>query len=240
MPPSPRFILVGSALGLCAVVALFALASDQYSAITADDELVSKGTVSALKAMLQKQASMDKAEAGLFAKLTTKKKAVVHHQAAIKKAKHVSKKDNEVAKLKAELAAAEAKDKKDTKKATATAAPKKHLTGLAKLKHEENVMTTGKDFEQLHGTKAKKQDKKIAKEAGLHDMGWMGSKSYIDNKLKALDCDPTNFMCTGTKAQKKEALKMIKQIQESITGDAKKTEAYAWKEEHALPPAPKM
>ena len=24
----------------------------------------------------------------------------------------------------------------------------------------------------------------IAKEAGLHDMGWMGSKSYIDNKLK--------------------------------------------------------
>ena len=45
--------------------------------------------------------------------------------------------------------------------ATATAAPKKHLTGLAKLKHEESVMTTGKDFEQLHGTKAKKQDKKV-------------------------------------------------------------------------------
>lgn len=29
---------------------------------------------------------------------------------------------------------------------------------------------------------------------------------------QALDCDPTNFMCTGTKAQKKEALKMIKQV----------------------------
>ena len=101
---------------MCAVVALFALAADQFSAITADDELVSKDTVSALKAMLQKQASMDKEEAGLFAQLTTKKKAVVHHQAAIKKAKHVSKKDDEVAKLKAELAAAEAKDKKDSKK----------------------------------------------------------------------------------------------------------------------------
>lgn len=33
---------------------------------------------------------------------------------------------------------------------------------------------------------------------------------------------------------------LVAQIQESITGDAKKTEAYAWKEEHALPPAPKM
>ena len=120
MAPSPRFLLVGSALGLCAVVALFALAADQYSAITAGDELVSKDTVSALKAMLQKQASMDKEEAGLFAALTTKKKAVVHHQAAVKRAavkkvNHVSQKDDEVAKLKAELAAAEAKDKKDSK-----------------------------------------------------------------------------------------------------------------------------
>jgi hypothetical protein len=109
-------------------VALFALAADQYSAITADDELVSKSTVSALKAMLQKQASMDKEEAGLFAKLTTKKKAVVHHQAAVKKAKHASQKDDEVAKLKAELAAAEAKDKKDTKKVLAS-------FGLARTAH---------------------------------------------------------------------------------------------------------
>jgi hypothetical protein len=177
-------------------------------------------------------------------------------------------------------------------------------------------------------------DKKIAKEAGLKDMGWMGSKSYIDQKLEvlfisavfsaqspaaaplavistgsqsllhvdggpaprpppprdlsarahaarvervycharilsnssllcpslarsrcrlrsypphtqtcrsqALHCDPTNFMCTGTKAEKKEALKMIEQIQRSITGDAKEVKAYAWKQEHALPPAPKM
>ena len=57
---------------------------------------------------------------GKNSRLTTKKKAVVHHQAAVKKAavkkvKHVSKKDDEVAKLKAELAAAEAKDKKDSK-----------------------------------------------------------------------------------------------------------------------------
>ena len=43
----------------------------------------------------------------------------------------------------------------------AKAAPKKHLTGLAALKHEESVMTTGKDFEKLHGSKAKKQDKKV-------------------------------------------------------------------------------
>jgi len=28
------------------------------------------------------------------------------------------------------------------------------------------------------------QDKSIAKEAGLKKMGWMGSKSYIDTKLK--------------------------------------------------------
>ena len=49
-----------------------------------------------------------------------------------------------------------------------------------------------------------------------------------------------NFMCTGTKEEKKEALKMIRQIQLSITGDARKVKAYAWKEEHALPPAPKM
>jgi hypothetical protein len=47
-------------------------------------------------------------------------------------------------------------------------------------------------------------------------------------------------MCTGTKAEKKEALKMIEQIQRSITGDAKEVKAYAWKQEHALPPAPKM
>lgn len=44
----------------------------------------------------------------------------------------------------------------------AKAAPKKHLTGLAELKHEESIMTTGKDFEQLHGAKAKKQDKKVS------------------------------------------------------------------------------
>ena len=35
-------------------------------------------------------------------------------------------------------------------------------------------------------------------------------------------------------------LQMIEQIQRSISGDAHKVQAYAWKEEHALPPAPKM
>ena len=61
---------------------------------------------------------------------------------------------------------------------------KVHLTGLAKIKHDESYLTTGKEFQKLHGHTAKHMDKKIAKEAGLHDMGWMGSKSYIDNKLK--------------------------------------------------------
>jgi len=32
------------------------------------------------------------------------------------------------------------------------------------------------------------QDKSIAKEAGLKKMGWMGSKSYIDTKLKVSLC----------------------------------------------------
>ena len=42
-------------------------------------------------------------------------------------------------------------------------------------------------------------DKKIAKQAGLNDLGDFGSKNYIDSKLKALHCDPTNFMSAGTK-----------------------------------------
>ena len=61
---------------------------------------------------------------------------------------------------------------------------KVHLTGLGKIKHDESYLTTGKEFQKLHGHTAKHMDKKIAKEAGLNDMGWMGSKSYIDNKLK--------------------------------------------------------
>jgi len=244
MAPSARFLLVSTALAMCAVVALFALAADQYRDINSADELESQSTVSALKAMLAKQAAMDKQEAGLFAALTTKKAAV--HKAAAKKAKKPVSKDDEIAKLKAQLAAAESKAKRD--KAAKAEKPEhkaheekhEHLTGLAKIKHDESYLTTGKEFAKYHGKKAKKLDRKIAKEAGLKDMGWMGSKSYIDSKLKALHCDPTNFMCTGTKAQKKEALKMIQKIQESITGDAQRVKAYAWKEEHALPPAPKM
>jgi hypothetical protein len=85
-----RFLLVSSALAMCAVVALFALAADQYSAINSTDELASKDAVSALKSMLQRQAAMDKQEASLFATLTTKK-AAVHHAAAVKKAKHTAK-----------------------------------------------------------------------------------------------------------------------------------------------------
>jgi len=230
-----RFILVSSALALCAVVALFALAADQYEDISTS-ELASKDAVVALKAMLAKQAAMDKQEQALFATLSSKQKAAVHKAAAAKKAKPLSK-DDQIAKLKAQLAAAEAKEKKVEQHKTAKA---KHLSGIAKIEHDESVMTTGKEFEKFHGTKAKKMDKKIAKQAGLNDLGDFGSKNYIDSKLKALHCDPTNFMCTGTKAEKKQALKLIEQIQQSITGDAKKVKAYAWKQEHALPPAPKM
>merc|ERR1712216_671422 len=209
-----RFILVSSALALCAVVALFALAADQYEDISTS-ELASKDAVVALKAMLAKQAAMDKQEQALFATLSSKQKAAVHKAAAAKKAK----------------------EKKVEQHKTAKA---KHLSWVAKIEHNESVMTTGKEFEKFHGTKANKMDKKIAMQAGLNDLGDFGSKNYIDSKLKALHCDPTNFMCTGTKAEKKQALKLIEQIQQSITGDAKKVKAYAWKQEHALPPAPKM
>ena len=85
-----RFLLVSTALALCAVVALFALAADQYGKINSTDELASKSAVDALKSMLQKQAAMDQQEASLFAQLTHKK-AAVHHAAAAKKAKHSSK-----------------------------------------------------------------------------------------------------------------------------------------------------
>jgi hypothetical protein len=51
-----RFLRVSSALGVCAVVTLLVLASDQYTQPAAD-ELASDSTVSALQTMLRKQAS---------------------------------------------------------------------------------------------------------------------------------------------------------------------------------------
>ena len=54
---------------------------------------------------------MDKQEQALFATLSSKQKAAVHKAAAAKKAKPLSK-DDQIAKLKAQLAAAEAKEKK--------------------------------------------------------------------------------------------------------------------------------
>lgn len=54
--PSTRFLRVSSALGVCAVMALLVLASDQYTRPAAD-ELASDSTVVALQAMLRKQAS---------------------------------------------------------------------------------------------------------------------------------------------------------------------------------------
>ena len=43
---------------------------------------------------------------------------------------------------------------------------------------------TGKDFLKLPDQIAKVKDTKIAKEAGLHRMGWMGSAKSIDNILR--------------------------------------------------------
>ena len=36
----------------------------------------------------------------------------------------------------------------------------KHLSGLSKIKHEESFLKTGKDFQKIHGSTAKKLDKK--------------------------------------------------------------------------------
>jgi hypothetical protein len=51
-----HFFRVSSALGVCAVVTLLVLASDQYTHPAAD-ELASDSTVGALQTMLRKQAS---------------------------------------------------------------------------------------------------------------------------------------------------------------------------------------
>ena len=75
-------ILVSSALGVCAVVALFVLAADQHRGPA--DELA---TVNAYKSMLQNLAEMDK-QLPLDSPLSDKKKKAVHKEAAAKKAKH--------------------------------------------------------------------------------------------------------------------------------------------------------
>jgi hypothetical protein len=76
--------------------------------------------------------------------------------------------------------------------ATAKAVPKKHLTGLAKLKHDESYMTTGKDFLKLHGSKAKKQDKKVRACPGrpcvLGDLGRSQSGARLVNSSPACPC----------------------------------------------------
>ena len=91
-------------------------------------------------------------------------------------------------------------------------------------------------------------------------MGWMGSKQEIDDTLRKYGCDPTSFVCKGTPAQKKIIAKKLQELQvklitslrispccelmigfqATLLGDGKEVQAYGWKEEHALPPAPKM
>ena len=69
---------MSSALGLCAVVALFALAADQHRGLVTADELA---TVGAYKSMLQNLAEMDK-QLPLASPLSDKKKKAVHKTAS--------------------------------------------------------------------------------------------------------------------------------------------------------------
>ena len=71
---------------------------------------------------------------------------------------------------------------------------------------------TGVDFAQLPDKVGVTADHSIAKGAGLKGLGWMGSKDSVDSRLRALNCDPTSFVCSGTAAQKKEAMKIVKSI----------------------------
>uniref|UniRef100_A0A7S0Z061 Uncharacterized protein n=1 Tax=Hemiselmis tepida TaxID=464990 RepID=A0A7S0Z061_9CRYP len=154
---------------------------------------------------------------------------------------------DKVAELKKELAAAEkaqaahkAKVAAAKPKAAAAAAPKKAAAAAKGGKKGASSLITGKDFAVLPDKVGVTEDHKIAKGAGLQGLGWMGSKDSVDSRLRALNCDPKSFVCSGTAAQKKEAMKIVKSIQDSITHDAQAVKAYGWKEEHALPPAPHM
>eukprot|EP00960_Hanusia_phi_P054905 762811-Hanusia_phi.AAC.2 len=263
---SPRFLLVASSLAICAVIALFALASDQYQALmksgNSELEQVNYKAVAELQQMLKKQSAMDVKEAQLFQEIQTSQKKSAVHAAALKKAASLSAPSgavslgmvssfetrgpemtelhmSKVERLKKELAEAEKQEAaKKQSKAAKKANAAKPKSATQKLQTQEGKLVTAAEFKKLNPLEAKKEDNKIAKEAGMKSMGWMGSKSYIDNKvlgrlvktgfrdlcspqLKSLNCDPTNFVCTGTPEQKKEALKMIKQIMKGIQGDSK-------------------
>lgn len=155
---------------------------------------------------------------------------------------------DKVAQLKAELAAAEkAQAAKKTDKTAKAAAPAKPAATKADAKKEDAKLPkaakkaiTGVDFAQLPDKVGVTADHSIAKGAGLKGLGWMGSKDSVDSRLRALNCDPTSFVCSGTAAQKKEAMKIVKSIMDRVQHDAVAVKAYGWKEEHALPPAPHM
>mmetsp|Transcript_21665 Transcript_21665/g.54433 ORF Transcript_21665/g.54433 Transcript_21665/m.54433 type:complete len:293 (+) Transcript_21665:27-905(+) len=151
---------------------------------------------------------------------------------------------DKVAELKKELAAAEKAQATHKAKVAAAkpkaAAAKKASPAAAAKKGSKSTLVTGQDFAVLPDKVGVSEDHKIAKGAGLEGLGWMGSKDSVDSRLKALNCDPKSFVCSGTAEQKKEAMKIVKSIQDSITHDAQAVKAYGWKEEHALPPAPHM
>ena len=129
-----------------------------------------------------------------------------------------------MAQLKAELAAAEkaeakksgsdAHDAKKPKKAEAkkSGSDAKAKKGDAALPKAAKKAITGVDFAQLPDKVGVSADHSIAKGAGLKGLGWMGSKDSVDSRLRALNCDPTSFVCSGTAAQKKEAMKIVKSI----------------------------
>lgn len=225
-----RLHVVLSMLGVVAVVALLALAYD-YSSRQSDDVMMQESLDDAsaeLQEIKKQQAELAEKEKKLESKLAAKKIA--------------SKQDMKIAKLKQELAAAEnAKKTGSDDSSSSSSSSSSASSSSADLDESKSQsLVTANDFKQLPEPVAKVTDKHIAKEAGLKPMGWMGSKEEIDDTLRKYGCDPTSFVCKGSAAQKKIIAKKLQELQATLLGDGKEVQAYGWKEEHALPPAPKM
>mmetsp|Transcript_40174 Transcript_40174/g.107699 ORF Transcript_40174/g.107699 Transcript_40174/m.107699 type:complete len:216 (-) Transcript_40174:710-1357(-) len=199
-----RFQVVASAIGLVAIVALLVLAYDSSNAT--GTELVQESLdddAAELHAIKQQQQELIQKEKKLEAKLAAKKIA--------------SKQDAKIAKLKQELAAAEADKSKsvdsdndsESDSSESTEAPAKKPSAKVSI----HGLVTAQDFKQLSEGEGKVADKKIAKEAGLREMGWMGSKDAIDDTLRKYGCDPTSFVCKGSRAQRKIIAKKLQELQ---------------------------
>jgi hypothetical protein len=226
-----RFHVVASLIGLVAVVALLALAYDNAS----------KGVEESQTSLIQEYLDDDSSELQAIkkqqAELALKEKMLMSKLAAKKIA---SKQDSKIEKLKQELAAAEAAKKGGSDSSDSDSDSSDKSSSDAEDQSTVQSLVTANDFKKLPEPVAKNTDNHIAKEAGLKPMGWMGSKEEIDDTLRKYGCDPTSFVCKGSPAQKKIIAKKLQELQATLMGDGKQVQAYGWKEEHALPPAPKM